>query len=966
MRSQTSRKSLPGRRWLLLCAVIFLVALVAGWIATDYLGNKARREILVENRATTVLLATHLTNELDKMEGVVKSLSFSPWIVPALSAPTGESIARANSTLDRYNEALNASVSYLMDKNGLTLASSNRKDPYSFVGKSYEFRPYFTEAIKGHYGSYFAIGVTSLERGFYASFPVHGRDNTLLGVVVMKTDLGDVEAQFSRQPHCFFVSPQGIIFLSSNSDMFLKSLWPLQSGALKELVASRQFGDGPFQAILPREINDGMEVSFRGEQYLASRKLVGQKGWSIVVLAPQGRIAIYKSIGVILTVAVLLLLTIPLTLTYHTMKSAEVLRKSEERFQQVAQSSQEWIWEVDRRGRYIYSSQVARSILGYEPEELIGKLYLEFFSPEDKEPTVQRFKGYFDRKEPFFRVTCRHVHRNGRLVFLECTGAPLFDAKGEVTGYHGINRDITERKQAEEEVEASREKYKAFFETSRDCVFITSKDGRWIDFNEAAVKLFGYDDSVELRETRISFLYANELDRQKHIATITEQGFTRDYRVNLRKKDGSIVNTLITSVPKMDTSGEITGYQGVIKDVTKESMLQERLFRAEKMEALGMLAGGVAHDLNNVLGILIGYSDLLFDQIDKSSPARSHALYIKQAGERAAAIVQDLLTLARRGVPVLEVFNVNRVIEDYQKTPEFVKLHLAHPGVRVETRLNPELLNIEGSPVHLGQTLMNLVANGSEAMAGGGVLTIQTENLYLDRPVTGYDEVREGDYVVLTVADTGEGIAPADLQHIFEPFYTRKVMGKSGTGLGLSVVWGTVKDHHGYMNVESEEGKGTTFSLYFPITRKEVCEKQVCSSPVQCMGKGETILVVDDVEGQRELATQMLKRLNYRVWSAASGEKAVEHLKAHAVDLVVLDMIMGQGMDGLDTYVKILEIHPRQKAIVVSGFAETGRMQKTLELGAGSYLKKPYVLEKLGLAVKNELERAKEPAPVAQ
>jgi len=193
---------------------------------------------------------------------------------------------------------------------------------------------------------------------------------------------------------------------------------------------------------------------------------------------------------------------------------------------------------------------------------------------------------------------------------------------------------------------------------------------------------------------------------------------------------------------------------------------------------------------------------------------------------------------------------------------------------------------------------------------------------------------------------------------IFEPFYTKKVMGRSGTGLGLAVVWGTVKDHHGYINVESEEGKETTFTLYFPVTREELTPEEVAVSASEYMGNGESILVVDDVREQRDLASTMLAKLNYRVSSVSSGEEAVKYVQEHTVDLVVLDMIMDPGLDGLDTYLKILEIHPHQKAIIVSGFAETERVTKAQELGAGAYVKKPYVLEKLGLAVKKELDRA--------
>ena len=237
------------------------------------------------------------------------------------------------------------------------------------------------------------------------------------------------------------------------------------------------------------------------------------------------------------------------------------------------------------------------------------------------------------------------------------------------------------------------------------------------------------------------------------------------------------------------------------------------------------------------------------------------------------------------------------------------------------------------------------------------MITIKTGNRYLDKPVSGYDEVREGDYVVLSVSDTGEGIPTGDLQRIFEPFYTKKVMGRSGTGLGLAVIWGTVKDHLGYINVESQEGKGTIFTLYFPVTREGITREQVPVSAARYMGNAESILIVDDVKEQRELAGAMLEKLNYNVVSVAGGEEAVEYLKQNAVDLLVLDMIMDPGIDGLDTYAKILEIHPHQRAIIVSGFSETERVSRAQALGAGTYVKKPYILEKLGLAVREEINR---------
>jgi CheY-like chemotaxis protein len=242
-------------------------------------------------------------------------------------------------------------------------------------------------------------------------------------------------------------------------------------------------------------------------------------------------------------------------------------------------------------------------------------------------------------------------------------------------------------------------------------------------------------------------------------------------------------------------------------------------------------------------------------------------------------------------------------------------------------------------------------------MAKGGIVTIKTANQYLEKPIHGYDEVQEGDYVVLSVSDTGEGIHETDLKRIFEPFYTKKVMGRSGTGLGLAVIWGTVKDHHGYINVESEEGKGSIFTLYFPVTREGITAEHIAVPISEYMGNGESILVVDDVKEQRDLAASMLRTLNYSIASVSSGEDAVAYMKEHEVDLMVLDMIMDPGMDGLDTYKSILEIHPKQKAIIVSGFSESDRVRAAKGLGAGAYVRKPYIKEKLGLAVRKELDR---------
>ena len=386
--------------------------------------------------------------------------------------------------------------------------------------------------------------------------------------------------------------------------------------------------------------------------------------------------------------------------------------------------------------------------------------------------------------------------------------------------------------------------------------------------------------------------------------------------------------------------------------------LEAQLAKSQKMEAIGTLAGGVAHDLNNILSGLVSYPELLLMDIPEKSPLRQPILTIRKSGQKAAAIVQDLLTLARRGVSVREVMNLNQLVEEYLKSPENQQILEYHSGVTVKTNLQSDLLNIMGSPVHLSKTIMNLISNAAEAMSNGGEIIITTENRYIDSSLKGFDAVEEGDYATITVADTGIGISTENIERIFEPFYTKKTMGRSGTGLGMAVVWGTVKDHSGYIDVQSELGDGSTFTLYFPVTRKQLPIEKQCISAETYKGNGESILIVDDIKEQREIASGMLQKLGYNVTTVPSGEDALNYMQDNAADLLVLDMIMQPGMDGLETYQKILQYHPEQKAVIASGFSESDKVKEAQNIGAGVYVKKPYSFENIGMAVKGELTKS--------
>jgi two-component system, cell cycle sensor histidine kinase and response regulator CckA len=394
---------------------------------------------------------------------------------------------------------------------------------------------------------------------------------------------------------------------------------------------------------------------------------------------------------------------------------------------------------------------------------------------------------------------------------------------------------------------------------------------------------------------------------------------------------------------------------------------KNRLREAEKTEAIGVLVAGVAHDLNNILGGIIGYPDLLLQGLPSNSPLRDKLEAIRKLGDKAAAIVNDMLTLARRGIDFTEVVNPNTVVWDYCSSLECETLKKYHPLVKIEVRTDPNLMNIHGLPFHLSRVIMNLVSNAAEAMPDGGKVIISTENREIGEVQSGFQEIKEGKYSVLCVSDTGIGIPVEDLQRIYEPFYSKKKMGRSGTGLGMAVVWETVKDHMGYINVNSMEGKGTTFTLYFPSTKEEVAPARLPMPKMELRGRGESILIVDDAEEQREMASKILQELGYSVKALSSGEEAIEYLNRSTADLLILDMLMEPGMDGLETYKKIAELHPGQKAIITTGYAETTRIKEALQSGVERYLKKPYRIDDIGLAVKavlaNQVNRQTNPLP---
>jgi two-component system cell cycle sensor histidine kinase/response regulator CckA len=390
----------------------------------------------------------------------------------------------------------------------------------------------------------------------------------------------------------------------------------------------------------------------------------------------------------------------------------------------------------------------------------------------------------------------------------------------------------------------------------------------------------------------------------------------------------------------------------------ERALLEKKLVQLEKLKNMGILAGSVAHDLNNILSGIATYPEVLLMEEGLSPRMRQGLSIIKDSGQKASCVVSDLLTISRGANREMEVLNINSVIERYLEAADFDKIKATYQPVQIEVVLAPALRNIKGSYLHIEKVIMNLVVNGAQeaAQREAGQVTISTANHTVEDSMAEGADLPCGDYVVLSVADNGSGIPEKYREKIFDPFFTKKAMGRSGTGLGLTVVWNTVQDHQGNIRVVSNK-KGSRFELFFPAIRDELTQKETNNSLAEIKGQGQRILIVDDLANQRKIAGTILKNLGYQVFAVADGMEAVAFVRENPVDLLVLDMVMEPSISGFETYQRIKKIYPGQKAIIVSGHSKSEEVLMAQDLGTLAFVKKPYTILDMGIAVKKELEK---------
>lgn len=516
-----------------------------------------------------------------------------------------------------------------------------------------------------------------------------------------------------------------------------------------------------------------------------------------------------------------------------------------------------------------------------------------------------------------------------------------------------------EKKRAEEELR----KLSHVIEQSQASIMITDVKGKIEYVNPQFTKLTGYTSEEVIGKS------PNILNSKIHNEEFYEELWNTIYsgktwigEFQNEKKNGELYWESAIISPVYDSEDRITCYVAIKENITERKRLEEeelnlheKLKKAKRLESLGILAGGVAHDLNNILGPIRGYPDLILEILPEDSSVRDDIIAIRTAADRASNVIGDLLALARRGRYNMKPLNLNDIVKSYLKSANFCKLKEANKNSHLKLDIEDTSCFVKGSDTHLEKVIMNLTINAFESMEDGGTVSINTSKKDVKRTSLLEDKSVDGKFVVLEIADEGYGISEENINNIFDPFFTtKKKTDSSGTGLGLAVVHGVIKDHDGFIEVESQVGHGSKFTIYFPFIEEKPLQEQMASYSISYQNS-ENLLIVEDSEEQRRLSQRLLGHLGYDIVCVENGRACIEYLKNHGVDLVLLDMIMEEDFDGLDTYKEIRKIQPELPVIIVSGFSESERIKEAIELGVKQLVKKPFRLNTIGRVIREVL-----------
>jgi PAS domain S-box-containing protein len=633
--------------------------------------------------------------------------------------------------------------------------------------------------------------------------------------------------------------------------------------------------------------------------------------------------------------------------------------------EQIHRAKKEWeltfdvipdpVFFVDDQYRIQRANRAAATLLGLEPAQLIDKYCYKVLGE-----TAEPLPG-----SPFRRMLrtgkeerCDiEVARLGKVF--DVTVSPIFDSSGTAYGSVHVLHDITDRKREEEALRRSEASYRSLILGATYGIFGCDVNGKFLAVNPALVAMLGYESEADLLAANLVRDVIRDPDEgARLLQQYRQKGRVDGLEAQWRRKDGTPVQVRLSGRTVLDERGALEGCEIIAEDLSERWRLEEQLRRAQKMEAVGRLAGGVAHDFNNLLTIVMGYSDLLLERLGATDAMRAYVEEIKKAGERAASLTRQLLAFGRRQVLAPQVLDLNAVVTNVDK----MLRRLIGENIELSAVLEPELGRVKADPGQIEQVILNLVLNARDAMPQGGQLTLETANVELNEGYArSHESVLPGRYVMLTVSDSGMGMDAETQAHIFEPFFTTKEKGK-GTGLGLATVYGIVKQSGGHIWLYSEPDQGTAFKIYLPRLEAAVQPVETISTGAPLAGGSETILLVEDEEGVRDLAGRILELKGYKVITASNPTVAAQVFERHEgpIHLLLTDVVMPT-MSGRQLAEHLALLRPGLKVLYMSGYTDNSIIPHGILKEGTQFLQKPFTPDSLTRKVREVLE-ASQPA----
>ena len=616
-----------------------------------------------------------------------------------------------------------------------------------------------------------------------------------------------------------------------------------------------------------------------------------------------------------------------------------------------------WMWDMETNLSVF--NQQEFELLGMEPSNTPVKTddFFKRVHPDDRRELRRRVKSAIKRKG-YFEHEFRIVRPDGKVCWIAGRGEVVFGGGEEHTQMFGVNYDISEQKRHEEELEKTNYLLETVLNSIPLGVFWKDRNSIYLGGNDLVARIAGFPNPADIvgksdfelpNVTREQAELYRQVDREVMETGIPQSGIVY---VN-RYSNGRQIWLENSKVPLRDTAGEIVGVLGTLTDITEKRRLEEQLRQSQKMEAFGQLAAGVAHDFNNLLTVITGYSDILLMNFAEDDPRRSAVLSIGDAADRAATLTRQLLAFSRLTVLDPRVTDLNGIVDEMDQ----ILRRLTGANMVFKKHLTKDLWLVKVDQGQIGQVLLNLVINARDAMPEGGTLTIETRNTDLsDANLAKLADVEPGNYVILAVSDTGTGIPETDLNRIFEPFFTTKSPGK-GTGLGLAVVHGIIKQSGGSILVESEKGTGSIFKVYLPAVAEGDIPVIEHKAAAGLNSGSETILLVEDEAAVRSYARYALEQCGYHVIEAADGAEAIEiaNVRGGEIDLLLTDMVM-PGMDGRRLAEELTSRFPQVKVLFVSGYTGDAAVRQSILQDHMAFLQKPYSPSALAAKVREVLD----------